>query len=98
MLPGACGAQDGLSRAIYPCWVHRHTEWKLRESPAICEASMPPSGRLEELGGEQKGASVGLSPGLARGNEGPWEAKPLPGRVGVKSGNRKVSLKRGRWY
>lgn len=68
------------------------------ESPVIREASMPPSGGLEKLGGEQKGSSVGLSRGLTRGNQGPWEAKSLLGRMGGRSGNRKVSPRGERWY
>lgn len=70
------------------------TERELSVSLAICEVSSPPSGLLEKLGGAQGKASVGLGP-CSQGNQGPWEAKLLQGRMGVRSGIREVSLRRG---
>lgn len=60
---------------------------------AICEASTPPSGFLEKLGGAQGKASVGLDR-CSQGNQGPWEAKLFQGRMGVRSGTREISLRR----
>lgn len=70
------------------------TERELSVSLAICEASTPPSGLLEKLRGAQGKASVGLGP-CAHGNQGPWEAKLLQGRMRVRSDTREVSLRRG---